>query len=241
MNSYEEWLISEKQWIGVYCRKTIKKMVCLTIPMAIVIMTALFAGLALSSGEKTEGILESASGGFFMGLMISAVFLMFLLPGLRPGRYVKKIRSNVKKLALTDGEKEQLGREMLAADKDHIISYTLTGPNSKGTPARFILTPHYAFLEGSYPYSILVRLSDIREIRMDEEEKTAVTRRAKTKTYYRFTLFTIGFFQKDRVEQESEDFPDIAMGFFDASIRARIMKLLEETEIRITQNTKAAL
>ena len=39
------------------------------------------------------------------------------------------------------------------------------GTQLQGTPARVILTPHYILQEGSTPYAVLIRLSDIAEIR----------------------------------------------------------------------------
>ena len=43
---------------------------------------------------------------------------------------------------------------------------------------------------------ILVRLSDVADIRAEEELKTAVTHGAKTNTYTRFHLHTIIFYYK---------------------------------------------
>lgn len=100
---------------------------------------------------------------------------------------------------------------------------------------RFVLTPHYAFLEGSTPYSILVRLSDIAWISRGEEQKTAITHQAKSRTVYNFTLHTIGFYRKDRVQNNSADgeLPDAAYGFFDAGIREQVAELLKETGFQV--------
>jgi len=90
-------------------------------------------------------------------------------------------------------------------------------------------------LEGSTPYAILVRLSDIAKISRGEEKKTAAQRSGNTKRVYWFTLYTIGFYRKDRFQRNltEKDLPDEAFGFFDAGIRERVMGLLEETGIRI--------
>lgn len=230
MDSYQKWLAAEKAWIGTYCKKMIKRSLFLIVPLVLVIMAALGAALGVLDGGGAA-VAENAFGMFFMGVIICFFYLLIVLPGLWPGRYVHKIESNVKKLGLNDMEKEALGKEMLEADEAHRISYSMVGPKSKSTPARFVLTPHFAFLEGSSPYSILVRLSDIAMIRAGEEEKDTVQRGAKTKTYYHFTLYTIGFYRKDRKERNLEDsqLPDEAYGFFDREIRDRAMKLLEET------------
>lgn len=53
------------------------------------------------------------------------------------------------------GDTSQI-REMLDTDVStwRCISYELSGHGSKQTPARFRITPYYAFLEGSSPYTI---------------------------------------------------------------------------------------
>ena len=171
-----------------------------------------------------------AVGGFIFGLIVCGFYLLILLPGLNPNRYVKKIDKAVRKMNMTEAEKEQLGQEMLVADGNHIISYKMSVPGSKDTPVRFVRTPHYAYLAGSSPYAILVRLSDIAQIVASEEIKDMVQRGAKTKTYYKITLYTIGFFRRDRAERglSENEYPDEAMGFFQSDIRDRALELLKE-------------
>lgn len=228
MNSYEKWLKSEKEWIDQYCKKTRNMSLFVVTPLILVVLTALFGGLELANGGEMSAAIEGAAGGLMLGIFVCVIYLLIMLPNLMPGKYSKKIDKNVAKLGLTDAEKEQLGKEMLEADEGHKISYKMVGPNSKGTPARFVLTPHYAFLEGSSPYSILIRLSDIAEIRPSQEQKDAISYGAKTKTYYNFTLYTIGFYRKNRAERglAESPYPDEAMGFFQEDIRNEALKLL---------------
>lgn len=235
MDTYQKWLQSEKEWIDIYCKKIRRQSLCITMPLILVIMTILFGGLAALSGGKPEEFVDGAIGGFVLGAIVCGIYLLILLPGLSAGRYTKKIEKNIRELSFSENEKEQLAQEMLAADEKHKISYTITGPGSKGTPGRFVLTPHYAFLEGSAPYSNLVRLSDIAWISSSEEQKTATTYQAKSRTVYNFTLHTIGFYQKDRQQNSAAgtELPDIAYGFFDARIRDQVMALLEESGVEI--------
>ncbi|MCM1217300.1 MAG: hypothetical protein NC331_15385 [Lachnospiraceae bacterium] len=231
MDTYQKWLQSEKEWIDVYCKKIRKQALCITTPLILVIMTILLGGLSAVGGGSTEDLLYGALGGFLFGAVICGIYLLALLPGLSAGRYTKKIEKNVRDLSFSESEKEQLAQEMLAADERHKVSYTITGPGSKGTPGRFVMTPHYAFLEGSSPYSILVRLSDIAWISRGEEQKTATTRQAKTRTVHSFTLHTIGFYRKDR--NAGTELPDIAYGFFKEETREQVMELLKESGIEI--------
>lgn len=235
MDTYQKWLQSEKEWIDIYCKKIRRQSLCITMPLILVIMTILFGGLSALSGGKPEEFIDGALGGVVLGAIVCAIYLLILLPGLSAGRYTKKIEKNVRELSFSETEKEQLAQEMLAADERHKISYTITGPGSKGTPGRFVLTPHYAFLEGSAPYSNLVRLSDIAWISSGEEQKTATTHQAKSRTVYNFTLHTIGFYRKDRQQNNAAgtELPDIAYGFFDAEIRDQVMALLEESGAEI--------
>lgn len=235
MNHYEQWLKAEKEWIDQYCKKTRNMSLFVVTPLILVVLTALFGGLELVNGGETSAVVEGAAGGLFLGIFISIIYLLIMLPNLMPGKYVKKIDKNVVKLGLSDEEKEQLGKEMLEADESHRISYKMVGPKSKGTPARFVLTPQYAFLEGSSPYSILIRLSDIAEIRPSQEQKNTVTYQAKSKTYYNYTLYTIGFYRKDRAERglAENEYPDEGMGFFQEDIRNQALKLLTESDITV--------
>lgn len=234
MDTYQRWLQAEMEWINVYCSKMRRRSLCITTPLILAGSTVVIGGLSAAGGGSLEDFGYGALGGFMAGAVICGIFLMVLLPGLRPKRYAKKIDKCAKGLSLNESEKEQLAREMLEADEQHKICYTITGPGAKGTPGRFVLTPHFAFLEGSYPYAILVRLEDVAEIRRSEERKTAEERRAKSRTVYRFTLYTIGFYRKDRFQRNltEKDLPDEAFGFFDEGIREKVMRLLQETGIR---------
>lgn len=235
MNYYEKWIKAEKEWIDQYCKKTRNMSLFVVTPLILVVLAALFGGLELANGGETSATIEGAAGGLMLGVFISIIYLLIMLPNLMPGKYTKKIDKNVVKLGLSDAEKEQLGKEMLEAEDSHKISYKMVGPKSKGTPARFVLTPHYAFLEGSSPYSILIRLSDIAEIRPSQEQKNTVTYGAQTKTYYDFTLFTIGFYRKDRAERglAENEYPDEGMGFFQEEIRNKVLYLLAESDIPV--------
>ena len=235
MHFYEKWLKAEKEWIDQYCKKARNMSLFVVTPLILVVLTALFGGLEMASESEMSAVIEGAAGGLMMGFFICIIYLLIMLPNLSPGKYSKKIDKNVKQLGLSDAEKEQLGKEMLEADERHKISYKMTGPKSKGTPARFVLTPHYAFLEGSFPYSILIRLSDIAEIRSLQEQKSTVTYGAKTKTYYKFTSYMIGFYRKDRAERGLADHPDPdeGMGFFQENIRNEALKLLMETNLPV--------
>lgn len=119
-------------------------------------------------------------------------------------------------------EKEQLAHEMLETNIStwRCISYKLNGHGSRQTPARFRITPHYAFLEGSSPYAILVRLSDIAEVLQEEERKIHTQYGMQTKTYEVFTLYTISFYQKRKVNKAQ--LPEQAMGFFERNIRDQV-------------------
>ena len=53
---------------------------------------------------------------------------------------------------------------------------------------------------------------------------------------YFFTLYTIGFYRRDRLQRglTERDLPDEAFGFFDAGIRGQVLELLKESGIRIS-------
>ncbi len=98
MSTYEKWLNSEKEWIGAYCKKTIRSSVLKVIPATLILLTVLFALLVLVNGNaSSEEIIGGGAGGFFMGVVVSVIYLLFLLPGLSPKRYVKKIEKALKK------------------------------------------------------------------------------------------------------------------------------------------------
>ena len=127
---------------------------------------------------------------------------------------------------------------MLAAleSGEGVVSYQMVGPKSKGTPARVILTPHYILQEGSTPYAVLIRLSDIAEIRTGSERKIATTHGGSRKTHHYFTLYSIGFYRKDRFERglEEDGLPDSAMGFFQEDLRDDVVKMMRDGGLRVT-------
>ncbi len=225
MDWYQKWLQEEKGWIGKYQNKIITMSILKVVPATLIGLCAIFGGMTYVE-EKNAGI--GIIGGLMFGIFISAIYLFFLLVGLRPGRYVRMIESAVKQLHLDDQEKVQLAHEMLETDVStwRCIPYELIGHGSRQTPARFRITPHYAFLEGSSPYAILVRLSDIAEILQGEERKLHTQYGTQTKTHEIFTLYTISFYQKAKVSKDQ--LPEQAMGFFDKDIRDRVYELISK-------------
>ena len=85
-----------------------------------------------------------------------------------------------------------------------------------------------ALLVGGYPYAILVRLRDIAEIRPGQEKKLETRRGAQTRAASITTLYTIGFYRRDRADRDlkPEDLPDEAMGFFSQEVRDKALAML---------------
>lgn len=223
MHWYKRWLEEEKKWIGKYQNKMIALSLCKVIPMTLFGLCAVFGAMTyMEDGNTGIGIL----GGLGFGLFISFCYFIILLAALRPGRYVRKIQSAVRQMQMDEAEMEQLAQEMLETDVNQwrCVSYVMQGHGSNGTPARFRITPHYAFLEGSSPYAILVRLSDIVEVQSEEEKKIRTQYGTQIKTHEFFTLFTIGFYEKEKTGKKQ--LPEYAMGFFDQKIRDQIYTLI---------------
>lgn len=237
MDVYKEWLKEEKKWIGKYRKRTFRKVCLKVVPITLGGMALLFGVMMALDGGGKEAFFEGAIGGIMIGLFPVLFYLLFFWFGLRPGNYAWLIQHNVEELGLTESEQELLGGEMLRAfqEPNSVIEFEMVGPKVNHTPARFVLTPHFAFLEGGSPYSILVRLSDIAWIQSGEEEKTAVKHGTKINTHYSFTLYNIGFYKKERqyFGASEEKLPDIAMGFFQKEIRNQVLEKLKSTEITI--------
>jgi hypothetical protein len=221
---YKGWLDSGAAWMKGYRKQVLKKYICFILPAVIIVLAAIAAGATAVNDGSVEDILGSAFAGALMGGVLCCVFLLFLLPGLSPQRMRRNINRAVKLLQMSETEQEQLGREMLEAQKnlDYVLDYQVIGPNSKKTPARFLLSHGYACLWGGYPPVILVRLSDVSKIRAEKELKTAVTYGATTNTYTRFHLHTIVFYYKD-LEQDGDN----GMGFFDETVRDKVFNMLQ--------------
>lgn len=236
-SNYQSWLKKDEEWIGAYCSRVRKNSIQKVVPLTLLLFILVFGGMALLGGGVEE-LLTGVIGGLVFGLIITAFYLAILLVNLRAGRYVHKIEQSVKELSVEEMEREILGKEMLEAleSEKQVLSYQMVGPNSKETPARVILTPHYILQEGSTPYAVLVRLSDIAEIKIESERKMAVTHGANSKTYHHLTLYTLGFYRKDRFERglAESDLPDYAMGFFQKDLRDKVAQMLKNNELRVT-------
>ena len=193
--------------------------------------------MGLLNGGGVSGLVTGVIGGLVFGLVICGIYLAVLMPSLSPARYTQKLEQSIRELSLNESEREQLGKEMLAALESGkgVVSYQMVGPKSKGTPARVILTPHYILQEGSTPYAVLVRLSDMAEIRTGSERQIATTHGGSSKTHHYFTLYSIGFYRKDRFERglDGNDLPDCAMGFFQEELRDDVVKRMEDGGLRV--------
>jgi len=229
-STYEAWMDYESKWIAGYRKKLMRTTTHVTIPAVLAILTLLLGGVSFLDQMNPEDAFYGGIGGFLCGAVICGFFYLFLRLGLRDGKYRRLIRQAVEASGVTEAEREQLAAEMLAArdDSRQRIFFEMVGLNSNHTPARFVRTPHYAYLAGGYPYAILVRLGDVAEIRPREEKKLETRRGAKTRAIHSFTLYTIGFYRRDRADRGlgPDDLPDEAMGFFSREIRDKALEML---------------
>ena len=233
-STYQAWLNKDREWIGAYCSRTRKSSLTKVVPLTLLLTALVLGGIGLLNGGGVPGLATGVIGGLVFGLVICGIYLAILMPSLSPARY----KQSVRELSMDETERERLGTEMLAAleSGEGVVSYRMVGPNSKGTPARVILTPYYILQEGSTPYAVLIRLSDIAEIRTGAERKIATTHGGSSKTHHYFTLYSIGFYRKDRFERglEEDDLPDSAMGFFQEELRDDVAKMMRDGGLRVT-------
>ena len=231
-NNYQQWMEYEMKWLGGYRKKVMRTTTHITIPVTVVFLTVFFGALSFLDRMDPADALYGGLGGLMVGAIVGGFFYLCLRLGLREGKYRRLIQKAVDGLGLVSGEEEQLGAEMLAArdNPKQRFFFEVNSMNTKGTPAKFVLTPHYACLMGGYPYAILVRLADIGEIRPGEEKKMETRRGAKTRSVNLLTLYTIGFYRRDRADRDlgPEDLPDEAMGFFSQRLRDHALGMLSE-------------
>ena len=236
-STYQAWLNKDREWIGDYCSRTRRSSLTKVVPLTLLLTALVFGGMGLLNGGGVSGLVTGAVGGLLFGLIVCGIYLAILTVNLSPARYTQKLEQSVRELSLNESEREQLGTEMLAALErgEGVLPYQMVGPNSKGTPARVILTPHYILQEGSTPYAVLIRLSDIAEIGTGSERKIATTHGGSSKTHHYFTLYSIGFYRKDRFERglDGNDLPDSAMGFFQEELRDDVAKMMREGGLRV--------
>lgn len=232
VSSYQSWLEYEAVWIGGYRRKLMRTTTHVTIPAVLVLMALLLGGLAFVDGMSAAGALMGAVSGLAVGLAVCLPFYLLLRFGLRDSKYRRLVEQAVETAGVTEPEREQLGAELLAArdDPKSRIYFEMKSMNSNSTPARFMVTPHYALLVGGYPYAILVRLGDMAEIRANQEKKLETRRGTQTRAARLLTLYSIGFYRRDRADRglSPGDLPDEAMGFFSQRVRDDALKLLRQ-------------
>ena len=226
---FNEWIEQEKKWMSEYRRRSIRQMTLKVLPATAVILGVLFGLIGFLNGTPEEGLLMAVSG-VILGIFITGVILLFMLPGLRSGRMEKGIRKAVKAWDMSESEREELGREMLEAsgDADGHMDFVMSGPGSKGTPAGVTVSPHYTYMRGGYPLINLVRLSDCEGLRPDEEQKTMTQSNGRRRTIYRFTLYTIGFYVKGVTETDKggKRLYGAAMGFFSRALRDQAYEMI---------------
>lgn len=229
---YQKWMDYEERWLDGYRKKTMRTTTHVTIPVTMAFLALFFAGLSFVDRMDPADALYGGLGGLLAGAVVCGFFYLCLRFGLRKSKYRRLIRQAVEGLALPPGEEDQLAAEMLAAvdDPKRRFYFEQNSMNAKGTPARFVLTPRYACLMGGYPYAIFVRLADIGEIHPGAEKKLETRRGAKTRSAQIRTLYTIGFYRRDRADRGlgPEDLPDEAMGFFSQRLRDRALEMLRE-------------
>ena len=144
-STYQAWLNKDREWIGDYCSRTRRSSLTKVVPLTLLLTALVLGGMGLLNGGGVPGLVAGVVGGLVFGLVICGIYLVILMANLTPTRYTRKLEQSVRELSMDETEREQLGKEMLAALEGGagVLSYQMVGPNSKGTPARVILTPHY--------------------------------------------------------------------------------------------------
>lgn len=224
MDWYQSWLSKEKEWIGAYQRKIMMMSVLKVIPASLLGLCIFFSIMCyINGGELMIGII----GGLSIGMFIALFYMLILRIGLNPKRYVRQVDAAVLELDMEDEEKKQLAHEMLESDISswQCVSFAYTGHGAAATPARFRITPHYAFLEGGVPYANLVRLSDIKNISCWEQRKEYTCRKTKVTIHEVYTAYLIVFDKNDAGHKNPEP---VMMEFYEEEIRDKIYKLIKD-------------
>lgn len=238
-SAYQKWLKKDREWMDAYCRYARKFIFRRIVPLILVLLMILFG----MEGTMDGGLSNLAMGivkGLMRGVAICGIYLAIILPRLIPATHTWRLKKSIRKLSIYETEKEILGKEMLAAlnSGERVVSYQLTDPTNPGTPpGRVILTSHYILQEEHNCRAVLVRLSDIAKIHVDSEKKVTM-RGGKLKPLHFFTLYTLGFYTKDRFERglDENDSPDYVMEFFQENIRNEVVKMMRKDGIKVPGN-----
>lgn len=226
---FSEWIVQERKWMSNYRRRAVRMMTFKVLPLTALLLGLLFGAMGFMSGGAEEVVLMAVCG-VCLGIFITGVILLFMLPGLRSGRMEKGIRKMVKHWNMDERETEELGKEMLEASRDASghMDFEMAGPGSKSTPASVLVSPHYAYMRGGTPLVNLVRLADCEEICRDEEQKTMTQSNGRSRTIYRFTLYSIGFYVKGVTETDGKGnrLYGAAMGFFSRGLRDQAYEMI---------------
>lgn len=229
MDIYQSWLRTEKAWINQYCKKTLQRSLFFVAPLTMIFMTVFVGLLQLFDGDMNQ-VLEGALSGAKIGFYMSFFYLVIMHFSLVPQKFVRKIEKSVAALGMDDEEKAMLAQEMITGTLNNKqIEFEMVGPKSAHTPAKFLLTKHYGILIGSNPYSILVRLSDIGEIKRGEENKVVIQKSGRISTRKNVKLYTIMFYNKDYFDNRLtySNLPNEVMGFFSKEIRDEAFELIK--------------
>lgn len=223
MNWYKRWLSKEKEWIGAYQRKIMLMSVLKVIPATLFGLCIFFSVMTYINGG---GIMIGIIGGVSLGMCICLFYMLILRIGLNPKLYVRQINAAVQEMDMNEEEKEQLAHEMLETDISswQCVSFTYVGHGSAATPARFRITPHYAFLEGGVPYANLVRLSDVRNISCKEEKKEYTNHKTQVTIHEFYTAYMIVF---DKNNADHKNLEPVMMEFYEEEIRDKVYKLIK--------------
>lgn len=221
----EQWLTKEKQWMKEYRKKVLKSTFTKAYPISLAIMAVLWCGVSVLAGGIENlwiGLVVTVGTAVFLALIL----LLALLPMSKPKRLVKFIKKGMKRLGMSENEQEQLAREMLEAAEDpqRVFRYEMKGPASR-MPQCFTMSPHYAYLKGSYPLAILVRMSDVAEVVTERQRKMTVYDPAQNGAWRSYPAFVIGFYYKRRTKKDLAQ-PDVSLIFYDEGLRNKVLEMI---------------
>ena len=132
-STYQAWLNKDREWIGDYCSRTRKSSLTKVVPLTLLLTALVLGGMGLLNGGGVPGLVTGVIGGLVFGLVVCGIYLAILMPSLTPARYTRKLEQSVQELSMDETEREQLGKEMLAALESGkgVVSYQMVGPNPR--------------------------------------------------------------------------------------------------------------
>lgn len=202
-DGYTKWLKGENAWID-QVQKKMKKEAWMYSPLVVAACAVILGLIGLLAGGGISGMLQNVLYGVIFGVICIPLIHLAMLTSYPAKRYMKCLKTEIEDV-LTPTERETFARQMLGLEGEvKVIPWRAGGKFEGKREGKVRITTDYALLTTTVGVAVMVQLSKVKYIEVDEREYTVTTRSSGFKIQQTSTVYPMYFYYQSHVEGQKQ-------------------------------------